>query len=62
MGKLDIEVLCFNFVAHFNWVRTRYDVAERGNIKIKQGDSYFVPANYGTYCMKGDLEFIITRI
>ena len=34
MGKLDIEVLCFNFVAHFNWVRTRYDVAERGNALV----------------------------
>ncbi len=34
MGKLGIEVLCFNFVAYFNWVRTRYDVSERGGAKV----------------------------
>jgi len=34
MGKLKIEVLCFNFMAHFGWLRTRYDILERGNAKV----------------------------
>ena len=62
MGKLDIEVLCCNFVAHFNWARTRYDVAERGNIKIKRSDSFFVPAGYGKYILKGNIEIVVTNI
>lgn len=34
MGKLDIEVMCFNFMAHFGWFRTRYDICERGRAKV----------------------------
>lgn len=34
MGKLGIEVLCYNFVAHFNWVRTSFDIKERGGAKV----------------------------
>jgi mannonate dehydratase len=30
MGQLGIEVLCYNFPAHFNWGRTRRDLPERG--------------------------------
>jgi glucokinase-like ROK family protein len=29
---------------------------------IKAGDSFFVPANYGKYAIKGDLEIIMTEI
>ncbi len=34
MGKLEIPVLCYNFVAHFNWVRTRFDIPERGGALV----------------------------
>lgn len=34
MGQLGIEVLCYNFTAHFNWVRTRFDVVERGGALV----------------------------
>lgn len=34
MGKLGIEVLCYNFVAHFNWVRTRFNIPERGDALV----------------------------
>ncbi len=29
---------------------------------VKQGDSFFVPANYGEYALKGDMEIIMTEI
>ncbi|MBQ4268927.1 MAG: class I mannose-6-phosphate isomerase [Clostridia bacterium] len=32
------------------------------DIRIEQGDSYFVPANYGNYEIKGSLELILTKI
>ena len=28
----------------------------------KKGDSYFVPAGYGDYTVKGDIEIIVTRV
>ncbi len=31
-------------------------------IEIKRGDSLFVPANYGTFTIKGNLEIIVTRV
>ena len=34
MGKLDIEVLCFNFATHFNWSRTNFAVPERGGALV----------------------------
>ena len=34
MGRLGIEVLCYNFTAHFNWVRTRYGIPERGGALV----------------------------
>lgn len=30
MNELDIRVLCFNFMAHVGWCRTRNDIRERG--------------------------------
>ena len=30
--------------------------------EIKQGDSFFIPANYGRYQLKGSLEVIITKV
>ena len=30
MGKLGIGTLCYNWTVHFNWVRNRFDVKERG--------------------------------
>ena len=32
------------------------------NIEIHQGDSFFVPANYGTYRLDGNMEIILTKI
>jgi mannonate dehydratase len=34
MGKLEIETLCYNFTAYFNWVRTRYQILERGGALV----------------------------
>ncbi len=30
MGTLGIGTLCYNWTAHFNWVRNRFDIRERG--------------------------------
>ena len=30
--------------------------------EIKQGDSYFMPANYGEYFLKGELEIVHTSV
>ena len=32
------------------------------NFTIKQGDSYFVPANFGKYILRGNLEIILTTV
>jgi len=34
MGKLDIPVLCYNFMAHFNWIRTSLAVPTRGGALV----------------------------
>ena len=34
MGKLGIEVLCYNFATHFNWSRTDTDIKERGGALV----------------------------
>ena len=34
MGKLGIKVLCYNFTAHFNWVRTRLAIPDRGGALV----------------------------
>lgn len=34
MGKLGIEVLCYNFATHFNWSRTNSGVHERGGALV----------------------------
>ncbi|BBH23522.1 mannonate dehydratase [Paenibacillus baekrokdamisoli] len=34
MGKLDIPVLCYNFMAHFNWIRTSLAVPSRGGALV----------------------------
>ena len=31
-------------------------------MEIKQGDSYFIPANFGEYSLKGKLEIILTKV
>lgn len=38
MGKLGIEVLCYNFVAHFNWERTCFEYPERGGALVCEYD------------------------
>lgn len=32
------------------------------NMEIKQGDSYFIPANYGNYRITGEMEIIVTTV
>lgn len=34
MGKLGIEVLCYNFATHFNWSRTDTGIIERGGALV----------------------------
>ena len=36
MGKLGIEVLCYNFTAHFNWERTSFSCVERGGALVSE--------------------------
>lgn len=38
MGKLGIPVLCYNFMAHFNWVRTSVSVPGRGGALVTSFD------------------------
>ena len=32
------------------------------NIKINQGDSFFIPASYGNYTIDGELEIVSTKV
>lgn len=34
MDKLDIRTICFNWMAHIGWCRTRADIVERGGAKV----------------------------
>jgi len=34
MGKLEIPVLCYNFMAHFNWIRTSLAIPARGGALV----------------------------
>lgn len=34
MNELDIRIICFNFMAHIGWLRTRDDIVERGGAKV----------------------------
>ncbi|MDF1858981.1 MAG: mannonate dehydratase [Verrucomicrobiales bacterium] len=38
MGELGIPILCYNFMAGTDWVRTRLDVEERGGAKVTAFD------------------------
>ncbi len=38
MGQLQIPILCYNFMAGTDWVRTRLDVPERGGAKVTAFD------------------------
>lgn len=38
MGELEIPLLCYNFMAGTDWVRTRLDVPERGGAKVTAFD------------------------
>ena len=38
MGRLGIEVLCYNFMAHFGWTRTSFDYPERGGALVSEYD------------------------
>ena len=31
-------------------------------MELKRGDSYFIPANYGNYKLKGNMRIILTNI
>lgn len=34
MEKLDIRMICFNFMAHVGWTRTETDIEERGGARV----------------------------
>ena len=38
MGELGIPVMCYNFMAGTDWVRTRLDVPERGGARVTEFD------------------------
>ena len=39
MRKFDIDTICFNFMAHIGWLRTRSDYPERGGAKVTAFDA-----------------------
>ncbi len=44
MDRLDIRTICFNFMAHIGWLRTRSDFPERGGARVTAFDmDSFVP-------------------
>ncbi len=46
MDSLDIRTICFNFMAHIGWLRTRNDIPERGNAYVTGFDiNEFVPGD-----------------
>src|SRR3990172_6207134 len=38
MGQAGVEILCYNFMAGTDWVRTRLDAPERGGAKVTAFD------------------------
>ncbi len=38
MRSLDIDTICFNFMAHIGWLRTRSDFSERGGARVTEFD------------------------
>ena len=46
----------------FNCVTVVGGSGEVDGIAVKKGDSLFVPANYGSYSLKGDMQIILTQI
>jgi len=34
MDELDVRTICFNFMAHVGWIRTAYDIPERGGAYV----------------------------
>ncbi len=52
MGELDIPVMCYNFMAGTDWVRTRLDAPERGGARVTEFDlaaaQQAVNLGYGT--------------
>lgn len=46
----------------FNCVTVVSGMGEVEGIAVKKGDSLFVPANYGSYSLKGDMQIILTQI
>ncbi|MGN1124191.1 MAG: type I phosphomannose isomerase catalytic subunit [Eubacterium sp.] len=46
----------------FNHILVTDGVGEIDGMPLKKGDSFFVPANYGEYTVKGSCEIIITKI
>lgn len=46
MEELDIKTICFNWMAHIGWLRTRSDFPERGGAKVTAFDmSAFMPTD-----------------
>lgn len=47
MDELDIRTICFNFMAHVGWCRTRSDIPERGNALVTGFSlSDYIPSEY----------------
>lgn len=46
MEKLDIRMICFNFMAHVGWTRTETDIPERGGARV-------TGFNFGHYVPSG---------
>lgn len=46
----------------FNHILVTEGCGELDGLELKKGDSFFVPANYGKYTVKGNCEIIITKI
>lgn len=47
MDQLDIRIICFNFMAYVGWLRTDFDIPERGDARVSGFDlAHYQPTAY----------------
>lgn len=60
--KITSDVILTADEDSFNHILVTDGNGEIDGKSAKKGDSYFVPAGYGDYTVKGDIEIIVTRV
>ena len=59
--KIDSEILLYADEKSFHCLTCVQGNGFIENTRIEQGDSFFVPANYGNYLLKGNMDIILTK-